>query len=349
MFTEPQRPYILVAMFTPTIVRIFTNFTVTNSSELLGRSEAEFEKMGVQIQFNRSGKADLVLVLNMVTTPRWVRVPKGNIIKVLQEPLIRNPVSHLFTYWHSRVYDQILTHSPDVRDTRQIKSLPLTGSFVDPTSIANQPFDEKKHSLSIVASTLAKFPGHKLRFRFINDLLTSVPELSSHIYGKGRQKELQNKIDGLREYRYSIAIENSCIPSYITEKFYDCVISGCVPVYYGAPNVADYFPAESYVSLPINDFDKCLQIIRGLSVEDFERRIPALIEARSLIRDKYSLGAVILDHLELIQNRHSQKKRTVFLLRLDGIIVLVQKIGITTVPKRILARILSSHHAKKVD
>ena len=327
----------LFGRMAPIIVRIFTDFTITNTSELLGRSEAELEEHGIRILFNRSGSADLALVLNKVTTPRWVRVPRGNLIKVLQEPLIRNPISHLFTYWHSRAYDQILTHTPNTIDSRQIKSLPCTGSFVDPSVISEQPFEQKKEMLSIVASTLTKFPGHKIRFQFIIGLLKEFPKLESHTFGKGRQRELQNKIDGLRDYRYSIAIENSRIPSYITEKYYDCIIAGCVPVYYGAPNIDDYFPANSYISLPIHDFDKCIEIINELSESDYESRIPALIEARSLIREKYSLGAVILNHLALIQNLPSPRRRTVFLLRLDGFVCLIQKLGITTIPKRIIS------------
>ena len=320
-------------------VRIFTNFTVTNTSELLGRSEEELNKQGIQIIYNRSGRADLALVLNMVTTPRWVLVPRGNVVKVLQEPLIHSPLTHLFTYWHSKAYDLVLTHSPDVKDSRQVKSLPCTGSFIDPTTLEQQPFELKKRTLSIAASTLAKFPGHKLRFQFINELLSRFPELNSHTFGKGRKQELIQKLDGLNDYRFSIAIENSCTPSYITEKFYDCIIAGCVPLYYGAPNIGDYFPIDSYIPLPINNIEECCRIISELSESDYERRIPALIEARSLIQEKYSLGAVILNHVALMQNPISSKRRAVFLLRLDGIICLIQKLGITTIPKRILSLI----------
>ena len=323
----------------PLVVRILTNFTVTNTAELLGRSENEFASQGIRFFFNRSGKADLVVVLNTVTTPHWVSVPRGNLIKVLQEPLIHNPLTHLFTYWHSGIYDQILTHTPDPQDSRQVRSLPCTGSFVDPTALRKQPFEQKKFPLSIVASTLSGLPGHKNRLEFINKLLTRYPDLNAHTFGKGRKQELVRKIDGLHDYRFSIAIENSCIPSYITEKFYDCIIAGCVPLYYGAPNISEYFPIDSYIPLPINDIEECFQIINELSESDYERRIPALIEARNLIREKYSLGSVILNKVALMQSCPPTKRRTIFLLRIDGVICLFQKLGLTTIPKRIFSAI----------
>ena len=37
------------------------------------------------------------------------------------------------------------------------------------------------------------------------------------------------------------------IPGYITEKIFDCFFAGCVPVYLGAPNVADYIPSGTFI------------------------------------------------------------------------------------------------------
>lgn len=300
------------------IVRIFAAHDLPNITELLGRSEADLQQEDIKIILNQSGEADLVLVLNTVRRPRWVRVPKGNLVKVLQEPTVRNPITHLFTYWHSPVYDRILTHSPDVKDIRQIRSLPYLNSHVDP-ELAIPKAETKQLQLSIIASTLALSPGHKLRVSFVNSLLARIPDLKPHTFGKGRRQELTNKRDGLQNYRYSIAIENSCIQSYITEKFYDCIIAGCIPLYYGAPDIDDYFPTDSYVPLPINDVEKCCQVISELSESDYLRRLPALIKARSLIRDNYSLGSLILNHFKLSEDRLIVKRRFALLFPLDAL------------------------------
>jgi len=41
------------------------------------------------------------------------------------------------------------------------------------------------------------------------------------------------------------AFENSIELDYVTEKVYRALESGCIPVYYGAPNVNDYIPDEA--------------------------------------------------------------------------------------------------------
>jgi len=46
-------------------------------------------------------------------------------------------------------------------------------------------------------------------------------------------------------YRFVLAFENACEPDYVTEKFFDPLIFGAVPVYLGAPNVADFAPGEN--------------------------------------------------------------------------------------------------------
>lgn len=54
----------------------------------------------------------------------------------------------------------------------------------------------------------------------------------------------QSKLDLIASYKFTLAFENSVARDYVTEKFYDPLIAGSVPVYLGAPNVADFAPAD---------------------------------------------------------------------------------------------------------
>lgn len=55
------------------------------------------------------------------------------------------------------------------------------------------------------------------------------------------------KIITLRNYKFVLCFENSVFPGYVTEKFFDALFAGTVPVYLGAPNVERYIPAETFV------------------------------------------------------------------------------------------------------
>ena len=49
----------------------------------------------------------------------------------------------------------------------------------------------------------------------------------------------------LSQYKFTIAFENARYPDYVTEKFYDPLLAGSVPVYLGAPNIDAFSPGRS--------------------------------------------------------------------------------------------------------
>ena len=91
-----------------------------------------------------------------------------------------------------------------------------------------------------------------------------VAELMRHLpgdcYGRCHRNRTLADDDGqaaklatIARYRFTLAFENSIARDYVTEKFYDALIAGSVPVVLGAPNVDEFAPADpSYVDA--NDF-----------------------------------------------------------------------------------------------
>lgn len=77
--------------------------------------------------------------------------------------------------------------------------------------------------------------------------------------------EIWNKLIPLESYKYSIGIENTCEDNYITEKFYDCLLTDTIPIYCGAPNIADYFDNRGYLLLDnIENLQSCIESINGV-------------------------------------------------------------------------------------
>ncbi|HSJ00854.1 MAG: glycosyltransferase family 10 [Verrucomicrobium sp.] len=65
-----------------------------------------------------------------------------------------------------------------------------------------------------------------------------------------RPEGRQEKLEVLRQYQFCLAFENNIQAHYVTEKWYDCFVAGCVPVYLGAPNIADFAPGPgSYLDV----------------------------------------------------------------------------------------------------
>jgi alpha-1,3-fucosyltransferase 10 len=92
-----------------------------------------------------------------------------------------------------------------------------------------------------------------------------VAELMRHVavdaYGRQLNNRAMHDDDGRRaklrtiaRYRFTLAFENSIARDYVTEKFFDALCAGSVPIVLGAPNVAEFAPSPgSY--LDVADFD----------------------------------------------------------------------------------------------
>jgi hypothetical protein len=111
--------------------------------------------------------------------------------------------------------------------------------------------------------------GHlgKLRYRLekVIPFLTGKPIFPSY------RGPLTEKWLGLSKSRFCICFENARdIPGYLTEKIFDCLFSGCIPVYWGEPNIQEWIPSQCFIDFrKFNSYDDLYQYIVGMSEEVF--------------------------------------------------------------------------------
>jgi hypothetical protein len=93
------------------------------------------------------------------------------------------------------------------------------------------------------------------------------------IFGKAFEP-LENKIDGLKDYRFSLAIENCRSDYYFTEKLIDCFATGTVPIYWGCPGIGRFFDHSGILSFTtIRQLGK---ILDQLSDSLYKQLLPAI-------------------------------------------------------------------------
>lgn len=63
----------------------------------------------------------------------------------------------------------------------------------------------------------------------------------------GPDQGVRTKLDTIARYPFCIAFENSIGPDYVTEKLFDPLGVGAVPVYLGAPNAKAFAPPNSFI------------------------------------------------------------------------------------------------------
>jgi hypothetical protein len=165
---------------------------------------------------------------------------------------------------------------------------------------------EKTEIISTVCSTKQqKHTIHNARARFTEWLQERLPDLTRVGHGHRFVKE---KHEVLVPYRFHLAIENYIGPHHWTEKLSDPFLSMSVPIYYGCPNIADYFPEDSYVAIDIKQPEAALERIRTILADPdaYAKRLEALREAKRRVMYEYNLIAMLSDFISKNFNPNMQ-------------------------------------------
>lgn len=57
----------------------------------------------------------------------------------------------------------------------------------------------------------------------------------------------ESKFEAMSQYYFALCFENMSMKGYVTEKIFDCLYAGTIPLYWGAKDIADLIPEDVYV------------------------------------------------------------------------------------------------------
>jgi len=168
---------------------------------------------------------------------------------------------------NAHLFDRVLTFEQAfLEKLPHAKFSPLGGCW-----LAKE--DWKVHHKTRNLSTIASAKRDMLGQQFRHEVIRRHHAAFDAILGRG-YREIAEKIEGLKDYRYSLTIENCRQNYYFSEKIIDCFISGTVPIYWGCPSIGLFFDKEGIITFE-HPRDLGL-ILEQIGPEDYERRLPAL-------------------------------------------------------------------------
>jgi hypothetical protein len=159
---------------------------------------------------------------------------------------------------------------------------------------------QKDKLISVISSAKAASPGHRRRLKFVHLLKEHFGD-QIDVFGRGIE-EIEDKWDALARYRYHVALENSALEDYWTEKLGDAYLAGCYPLYYGCPNITDYFDTSSLTKIDIVHPEKALSTIETcIEQARYEQSKEFIQEARNAVLNRYNLFAVICEYVNNLE------------------------------------------------
>jgi hypothetical protein len=136
----------------------------------------------------------------------------------------------------------------DLRMTYRLDSdIPVT--YVDPSleQTLRRPAQAKTETALAAAFISSGWDGSG-RLAYLGELFGLMAIDSYGGFMRNRSLECDRgastKLATLAGYRFTLAFENAITQDYVTEKFFDPLIAGSVPVYLGAPNIAGFAPGD---------------------------------------------------------------------------------------------------------
>lgn len=179
--------------------------------------------------------------------------------------------------------------------------------------ILSKPINKSK-LLSIVVSGKSITPMQRARIKLVQSLINRFHPGIIDFYGRGLQhpliKEIDDKAEALDDYMFSIAIENSQDPGYITEKLTDCFITGTVPLYCGAPNYECFYHTKGILPIDIWCIESILafieQVILKYGFDIYKELLPSVLSNRHRVIYQTSIIALIYNTITKLTIKDSE-------------------------------------------
>ena len=175
----------------------------------------------------------------------------------LLEPECLIPKAYKFVKNNLEKFDLIFTHNERIlKMTDRAKFVPLGGMWIEPE---HRYVQEKTKLNSFLFSDKNGAPGHRLRHEIAGKFS------GFDKFGKGARKHLKTKTTALKDYMFSITVENTKEDYWFTEKILDCFAVGTIPIYWGCPSIGDFFDTNGI--LIFDNIDELESILNNLTPE----------------------------------------------------------------------------------
>ena len=183
-------------------------------------------------------------------------------------------------------FDIILTQDDSLVDNKRYFKI-FNPIFVGPPPENIASFTERNFAVMVNANKVSRVDGELYsERRKTADYFAKTAPRELDIFGKMwgehpcAKGAVHDKIKTMSGYKFAICYENfSTGMGYITEKIFDCFKSRTVPIYWGAPNIADYVPTNTFIDRSkFQSNEQLYAYLKAMTSEQFNNYLVAIEE-----------------------------------------------------------------------
>lgn len=190
-------------------------------------------------------------------------------VALLLESFFLHPENYLSAM--EKPFEAVLTHNSYFAKHKNWLWFPHGGSFVP---LDQWKVHKKTKGVSLLCSPKRSLWGHRkyhyLAERFGDHL--DVYGLDGHV----------DKLTAIAPYRYTVVVEAEETVDFFSEKLIDCLALGTIPIYWGCPNIGDYFDVHGLVR--VNSTEEVAEALGKLNTKFYSARKDVIGENLEIAR-----------------------------------------------------------------
>lgn len=192
---------------------------------------------------------------------------------------------------NSHRFERVLTYHAGLLalDPSKYKLLPYGGCWVPESEWGLRP---KTHLCSMLIGDKMATQGHRLRHEIADLVRGRVEFYGTKGIAVGYEMGTKLRVNG--DYMFTIVTETCRIDNLFTEWLLDCFAVGTVPIFWGCPNLDDYFDPVGVLNF--NTAEECFNIVRMLSAPLYKSMLPAVDNNLELMKQYACTDDWLYDH-----------------------------------------------------
>jgi hypothetical protein len=184
---------------------------------------------------------------------------------IIEPPHFDN-LQYIFAKKYIDNFEKIFTYSKELLDfSKKFDYVPYGSCWISEE-------DRKIYEKSKLICTISSFKKVTLAHNLRHQIIKKINNID--VYGNGYYP-IDNKVDILKDYMFSVVVENQKMDYFFSEKIIDCFMTGTIPIYYGCPSIHRFFDIDgilTFDSIPelkeiINNLDENLFKIKKSAIK----------------------------------------------------------------------------------
>jgi hypothetical protein len=194
------------------------------------------------------------------------------------EPQHIDSKQYILAKEHKEKFEKIFTFSRELLEfSEKFELVPYGSCWI---SQNDRKIYEKTKFICTISSFKKMTLGHNLRHQIIKKIN------NIDVYGNG-YCPVENKVDVLKDYMFSVVVENQKMDYYFSEKLIDCFMTGTIPIYYGCPSISRFFDIDGI--LTFDNIPELCDILKNIN-ENLYNEKKGAIEKNFELSKKYLIA-----------------------------------------------------------